>query len=61
MRLLQALWTNAVGKISARVFMEVSFNLIPVSLVIPDALAPGADGQQPLQRFDVFERIRQMG
>ena len=61
MQLLQALWANAVGKISARVFMEVSLNLIPVSLVITDALAPGADGQQPLQIFDVFERIRQVG
>jgi hypothetical protein len=61
MQLLQALWANAVGKISARVFMEVSLNLIPVSLVITDALAPGADGQQLLQRFDLFERARQAG
>jgi hypothetical protein len=50
-----------VGKFSARGFMEVSLNLTPVSFVITDALAPGADGQQTLQRFDAIERIRQMG
>jgi hypothetical protein len=49
-----------VGKISARGIMEVSLNLTPVSFVIANALAPGADGQQPLQRFDMIERIRQM-
>ena len=59
MQLLDALWTNAVRKISARVLMEVSLNLIPVSLVIADALAPGTDGEQLLQRFDLFERFRQ--
>ena len=59
MQLLQTLWTNAVGKIGTRVFMDVSLNLIPVSRIIADAFAPGADGQQLLQRFDLFERIRQ--
>jgi len=50
-----------MGKISARVFMDVSLNLIPVSLIIADALAPGTDGQQRPQRFDLVERIRQKG
>ena len=59
MHLFQALWTNAVGEISAPVFMKVSLKLIPVSCIIADAFAPGADGQQPLQHFDLFERLRQ--
>ena len=50
-----------MGKISARVFMDVSLDLVPVSLIIADAFAPGADGQQRPQCFDLIERISQQG
>jgi len=60
-QLFHALRTNAVGKVSARGFVKVSLHLIPVSLVIADALAPGADGQQSLQSFDMIQGFRQMG
>src|ERR1035438_935510 len=57
--LLQALRTNDMAEINARVFAQVSLDLIPVSLIATDAVAPSADGEQPLQRFDMLERIRQ--
>jgi len=53
--------TNAVGKISAGGFMMYSSHSDYPSIPCHHgcALQPGPDGQQPLQTFDVFERIRQ--
>ena len=56
-RLRHALGRDAMGEISARVFMDVSLNLSPISRIIADAFALGADGQQCPQRFDLIERI----
>lgn len=42
-----------------RMVADVSFNLLPVVPVVPNFLAVGTNGQQPLKRFDAGKRLLQ--
>ena len=49
--------TDAVAELSKRVITDVGLQPVPVALVVADALAPGADGQQALQRPDIGQGV----
>jgi len=58
---LHAFGTDAVAEIGVGVFLDEFFKAFPVSLVVPDASAVGADRQQPRQGSDLGEGLGQFG
>jgi hypothetical protein len=52
---LRAFGADAMTENGFRMFGEIILDLIPSSLVIPDALASGTDGQEALQDLDFGE------
>ena len=51
--------TDAMAEFSKGMFPDEQLNLIPVSLIIPDFLARGADGQHTAQDFHLTKSIFQ--
>ena len=52
-----AIRAEAVRKVSFRVLVDVSFQLRPIALVIPDLLAARTDGEQATQDLDPIDRL----
>src|SRR5216684_4670439 len=59
-QLLGALRTEPVGELRVRVGADVSFQLIPVPVIIADLLARRTDGQQAAQGLDVGQSVLQL-
>ena len=49
---------NAVREVGPRVLMDIGLDLAPVALVVTDALAPGADRQEPVQHLHLLQCLR---
>lgn len=49
--------TDAVAELSRRVIRDVGLQPVPVALVVADAFAPRADGQQSLQGLDIVQGV----
>src|ERR1035437_8208542 len=58
-QLLETVRANAVREIRPRMRVNVGLDLAPVALVVADALAPGANGEEAVQRFDILQHLRQ--
>src|ERR1039457_993095 len=56
--LLEAVGANAVREIGLRVLAKIGLDLAPVALVVANPLAPGANGQQPVQRLRLLQCFR---
>jgi hypothetical protein len=54
-----AIRTNAVREIRLRVFAHIGFNLIPISVIVPDLLAGSTDRQEATQHLDFSHGLLQ--
>ena len=54
---LEALWANAVSKLSLGVLADIGFHLLPVALVVPYLLTGRADWEQSAEGIDVFQGL----
>jgi hypothetical protein len=41
--------------------MDIGFQILPVTLIVTDISAPGANGQQFLKSFYLFETLFELG
>ena len=53
--ILIATGANSVAEMRLRVFADVAFQLLPVTAVLADLFAVGANGKQPAELFDPRE------
>ena len=54
---LVAIGANAVSEGRVGMSGDVAFNLIPVPLIVPDFLAPGANGEQAAEGFNFVSQL----
>src|SRR5436309_8632928 len=54
---LETFRANAMSKISIRMFLDISLDLLPIPVIIPDLFAGGANGQQTAEGLDLLERV----
>ena len=55
--ILLAFGTDAVRDLGIGIRRDVFFYLVPIAAVVADLFAPGADGQQTLQRLDLAREL----
>src|SRR5688500_11059294 len=51
--LFRAVGADPVGELRGRALLDVPLHLVPAPLVVADALARGADGEEALQRLQL--------
>ena len=49
-----------MGEISFRMLPDILFQMFPVSLIVADFFAGGADGDETPERFDLGERLAKL-